>query len=104
MGVTGTEIAKDSSDIIILDNNLSSIVTAIKWGRNIYSNVRKFLQFQLTVNLVAMIFVLIGSVTLNQPPLSSVQMLWINMIMDTFGALALATEPPNDDLLQQRPY
>jgi magnesium-transporting ATPase (P-type) len=104
MGVTGTEIAKDSSDIIILDNNLSSIVTAIKWGRNIYSNVRKFLQFQLTVNLVAMIFVLIGSVTLNQPPLSSVQMLWINMIMDTFGAMALATEPPNDDLLQHKPY
>jgi magnesium-transporting ATPase (P-type) len=104
MGVTGTEIAKDSSDIIILDNTCSSIVTAIKWGRNIYSNVRKFLQFQLTVNHVAMIFVLIGSVTLNQPPLSSVQMLWINMIMDTFGALALATEPPNDDLLQQRPY
>jgi P-type Ca2+ transporter type 2B len=104
MGIAGTEVAKDSSDIIILDDNFSSIVTAIKWGRNIYTNVRKFLQFQLTVNVVAMFIVFIGSVVLRDPPLTSVQMLWVNLIMDTCGALALATEPPAEELLQQKPY
>lgn len=72
MGIAGTEVAKDSSDIIILDDNFASIVTAIKWGRNIYTNVRKFLQFQLTVNCVAMFIVFIGSVVLRDPPLTSV--------------------------------
>lgn len=104
MGIAGTEVAKDASDIIILDDNFASIVTAIKWGRNIYQNVRKFLQFQLTVNVVAMFIVFIGSVVLRDPPLTSVQMLWVNLIMDTCGALALATEPPNDILLKQKPY
>lgn len=104
MGIAGTEVAKDSSDIIILDDNFASIVTAIKWGRNIYTNVRKFLQFQLTVNVVAMFIVFIGSVVLRDPPLTSVQMLWVNLIMDTCGALALATEPPSDSLLQEKPY
>ena len=104
MGIAGTEVAKDSSDIIILDDNFASIVTAIKWGRNIYTNVRKFLQFQLTVNVVAMFIVFVGSVVLRDPPLTSVQMLWVNLIMDTCGALALATEPPSDDLLNQPPY
>jgi len=99
MGIAGTEVAKDSSDIIILDDNFASIVTAIKWGRYIYTNVRKFLQFQLTVNVVAMFIVFIGSVVLRDPPLTSVQMLWVNLIMDTCGALALATEPPSDELL-----
>lgn len=104
MGIAGTEVAKDSSDIIILDDNFASIITAIKWGRNIYTNVRKFLQFQLTVNVVAMFIVFIGSVVLRDPPLTSVQMLWVNLIMDTCGALALATEPPSDELLNQKPY
>jgi magnesium-transporting ATPase (P-type) len=99
MGIAGTEVAKDSSDIIILDDNFASIITAIKWGRNIYTNVRKFLQFQLTVNVVAMFIVFIGSVVLRDPPLTSVQMLWVNLIMDTCGALALATEPPSEELL-----
>ena len=104
MGIAGTEVAKDSSDIIILDDNFASIVTAIKWGRNIYTNVRKFLQFQLTVNVVAMFIVFVGSVVLRDPPLTSVQMLWVNLIMDTCGALALATEPPSDSLLNDKPY
>jgi len=104
MGIAGTEVAKDSSDIIILDDNFASIVTAIKWGRNIYTNVRKFLQFQLTVNVVAMFIVFIGSVVLSDPPLTAVQMLWVNLIMDTCGALALATEPPSEKLLEDKPH
>jgi len=72
MGIAGTEVAKDSSDIIILDDNFASLITAIKWGRNIYCNVRKFLQFQLTVNVVAMFIVFIGSVVLSDPPLTAV--------------------------------
>lgn len=104
MGIAGTEVAKDSSDIIILDDNFASIVTAIKWGRNIYCNVRKFLQFQLTVNVVAMFIVFIGSVVLSDPPLTAVQMLWVNLIMDTCGALALATEPPSEKLLKDKPH
>lgn len=99
MGITGTEVAKEASDIILLDDNFASIVTAVKWGRNIYTNVRKFLQFQLTVNVVAMFIVFLGGVVVAEPPLTSVQMLWVNLIMDTFAALALATEPPSDDLL-----
>jgi Ca2+ transporting ATPase len=104
MGITGTEVAKEASDIILLDDNFASIITAVKWGRNIYENVRKFLQFQLTVNCVAMFIVFLGGVALNDPPLTSVQMLWVNLIMDTGAALALATEPPSDDLLTRKPY
>ena len=104
MGITGTEVAKEASDIILLDDNFASIVTAVKWGRNIYTNVRKFLQFQLTVNCVAMFIVFLGGVAISDPPLTSVQMLWVNLIMDTCAALALATEPPSDDLLNHPPY
>ena len=104
MGITGTEVAKEASDIILLDDNFASILTAVKWGRNIYENVRKFLQFQLTVNVVAMFIVFLGGVAKDDPPLTSVQMLWVNLIMDTCAALALATEPPSDDLLDRKPY
>jgi P-type Ca2+ transporter type 2B len=104
MGITGTEVAKEASDIILLDDNFASIITAVKWGRNIYENVRKFLQFQLTVNVVAMFIVFLGGVSLDDPPLTSVQMLWVNLIMDTCAALALATEPPSNDLLERKPY
>lgn len=104
MGIAGTEVAKEASDIILLDDNFNSIVTAVKWGRNIYTNVRKFLQFQLTVNVVAMFIVFSGGVILGEAPLTSVQMLWVNLIMDTFAALALATEPPAANLLEQQPY
>ena len=104
MGITGTEVAKEASDIILLDDNFASIITAVKWGRNIYTNVRKFLQFQLTVNVVAMFIVFFGGVVVADPPLTAVQMLWVNLIMDTMAALALATEPPSDSLLTQKPY
>ncbi len=104
MGITGTEVAKEASDIILLDDNFASIVTAVKWGRNIYTNVRKFLQFQLTVNVVAMFIVFLGGVVVADPPLTAVQMLWVNLIMDTCAALALATEPPSEDILEHPPY
>lgn len=104
MGITGTDVAKGASDIILLDDNFSSIVVALKYGRNVYDNVRKFLQFQLTVNVVAMFIVFFGSVILKDSPLTAVQMLWVNLIMDTFAALALATEPPQDDILERQPY
>lgn len=101
---SGTNVAREASDIVLIDDNFASIITAIKWGRNIYTNVRKFLQFQLTVNCVAMFVVFMGGVVVKEPPLTSVQMLWVNLIMDTCGALALATESPSDALLIQPPY
>jgi len=104
MGITGTEVAKEASDIILLDDNFASIITAVKWGRNIYTNVRKFLQFQLTVNVVAMFIVFMGGVVVADPPLTAVQMLWVNLIMDTCAALALATEPPAETILDDPPY
>lgn len=104
MGITGTDVAKGASDIILLDDNFTSIVVALRYGRNVYDNVRKFLQFQLTVNVVAMFIVFFGSVILKDSPLNAVQMLWVNLIMDTFAALALATEPPADDILLRQPY
>ena len=104
MGITGTEVAKDAAGIILLDDNFASIVTAIKWGRNIIECIRKFLQFQLTVNAVALFIAFIGSVVVKESPLNPIQMLWVNLIMDTFASLALATEPPSEDLLLRKPY
>ena len=101
--IDGTDISKDASDIVILDNNFSSIVTAIIYGRSIYENIRKFLQFQLTVNFCACFLVFICSCIGNETPLTSIQMLWVNLIMDSLGSLALATEPPYDDLLHRYP-
>ena len=99
----GTDIAKEASDIIILDNNFSSIVIAIIYGRSIYENIRKFLQFQLTVNFAACILVFLCSCIGNETPLNSIQMLWVNLIMDSLGSLALATEPPYNELLNRKP-
>jgi len=104
MGLGGTQVAKDASDIVILDDNFSSIVKAVMWGRAVYDNIRKFLQFQLTVNVVALLLVFIAAVTQHNPPLSPVQLLWVNLIMDTMGALALGTEAPSIELLNRRPY
>ena len=104
MGITGTDVAQGASDIVLLDDNFSSIVVALKYGRNVYDNVRKFLQFQLSVNVVAMFIVFFGSVILKDSPLNAVQMLWVNLIMDTLGALALATEPPQESVLTRKPY
>jgi P-type Ca2+ transporter type 2B len=94
MGITGTEKAIDAADIKLLDDNFCSIKTAVLYGRNIYDNVRKFLQFQLTVNVVALFIVFFGSIIFEETPLNAVQMLWVNLIMDTLASLALATEPP----------
>jgi Ca2+-transporting ATPase len=104
MGVTGTEVAKEASDIIIMDDNFSSIVKSVLWGRSVYENVRKFLQFQVTINFVALAVTFIGSITDQGFPLTAVQLLWLNLIMDTFAALALATEPPSDDLMTRKPH
>jgi hypothetical protein len=81
MGITGTEVAKDAADIILLDDNFSSIVTAIKWGRNILESIRKFLQFQLTVNAVVLGLAFLGAVFTKETPLNPIQMLWVNLIM-----------------------
>ena len=99
----GTDIAKQASDIVIIDNNFSSIITAIIYGRNIYDNIRKFLQFQLTVNFCACLIVFICACIGNETPLTPIQMLWVNLIMDSLGSLALATEPPYDELLKRTP-
>ncbi len=97
MGIAGTQIAKRASDIVIMDDNFSSIVRALIWGRNIYDSIRKFLQFQLTVNIVACLLSIISVALIRQPILTTVQMLWVNLIMDSLASLALATEPPNDE-------
>lgn len=104
MNLAGTEVAKEASDILMVDDNFACIVTAVKWGRNIYDNIRKFVQFQLTVNIVALFITFSGAVIFEEAPLTAVQMLWVNLIMDSFAALALATEPPSEELLYRRPY
>lgn len=103
MGITGTEVAINSADIKLLDDNFCSIKTAVTYGRNIYDNVKKFLQFQLTVNVVAMFIVFSGSILFEETPLNAVQMLWVNLIMDTLASLALATEPPHPEILLRKP-
>ncbi|XP_057422035.1 calcium-transporting ATPase 2, plasma membrane-type-like [Lotus japonicus] len=103
MGIAGTEVAKESADVIILDDNFSTIVTVAKWGRSVYINIQKFVQFQLTVNVVALLVNFSSAVLTGSAPLTAVQLLWVNMIMDTLGALALATEPPTDDLMKRAP-
>jgi len=104
MGISGTDVAKEASDIILLDDNFASIVKAVMWGRNVYDSIRKFLQFQLTANIVAVSIAFIGAVSKGFTPLSAVQLLWVNLIMDTFAALALATEAPTTDLLKRPPH
>ncbi|XP_062842721.1 plasma membrane calcium-transporting ATPase 2 isoform X8 [Trichomycterus rosablanca] len=104
MGIAGTDVAKEASDIILTDDNFSSIVKAVMWGRNVYDSISKFLQFQLTVNVVAVIVAFTGACITQDSPLKAVQMLWVNLIMDTFASLALATEPPTESLLMRRPY
>ncbi|XP_020031701.1 plasma membrane calcium-transporting ATPase 4 isoform X1 [Castor canadensis] len=104
MGIAGTDVAKEASDIILTDDNFTSIVKAVMWGRNVYDSISKFLQFQLTVNVVAVIVAFTGACITQDSPLKAVQMLWVNLIMDTFASLALATEPPTDSLLKRRPY
>ena len=104
MGKTGTDVARDAADIIILDDNFNSIVHAIKWGRNIFDNIRKFLQFQLSVNFSAVLLVFVSSCIGSESPITAIQMLWINLIMDSLGSLALSTEDPSDELLYREPH
>ncbi|KAG8137955.1 putative Calcium-transporting ATPase protein [Naja naja] len=104
MGIAGTDVAKEASDIILTDDNFSSIVKAVMWGRNVYDSISKFLQFQLTVNVVAVIVAFTGACITQDSPLKAVQMLWVNLIMDTLASLALATEPPTESLLLRKPY
>ena len=121
-GIAGTDVAKEASDIILTDDNFSSIVKAVMWGRNVYDSIAKFLQFQLTVNVVAVIVAFTGACAIKDSPLKvssisiqyqlfvynfqfkAVQMLWVNLIMDTLASLALATEMPTPELLLRRPY
>uniref|UniRef100_A0A4W5L8Y0 Calcium-transporting ATPase n=1 Tax=Hucho hucho TaxID=62062 RepID=A0A4W5L8Y0_9TELE len=104
MGIAGTDVAKEASDIILTDDNFTSIVRAVMWGRNVYDSISKFLQFQLTVNVVAVIVAFTGACITQDSPLKAVQMLWVNLIMDTLASLALATEPPTESLLLRKPY
>ena len=103
MGLTGTQIAKDAADIILLDDNFASIVTAAKWGRNIYASIQKFLQFQLTVNMSAVVTALTGAFAYQTSPLAAIQLLWVNLLMDSLASIALASEPPVDALLKKPP-
>ncbi|KAA3449434.1 Autoinhibited Ca2+-ATPase 11 isoform 1 [Gossypium australe] len=103
MGIAGTEVAKENADVIVMDDNFATIVNVAKWGRAVYINIQKFVQFQLTVNVVALIINFVSACISGSAPLTAVQLLWVNMIMDTLGALALATEPPNDALMKRPP-
>lgn len=95
---TGCDVAKDNSDLVILDNDFYSIQRSIKWGRAIYDNVRKFIQFQLTVNIVLVTVTFLGGATLGHTPLNVIQMIWTNLIMDILAAIALGTETYKKDV------
>ncbi len=99
----GTSVAKEAGDIIIMDNSFSSIAKAVMWGRSLYLNIQRFVLFQLTINVVACLIVVIGAFTGTQSPLSVTQMLWVNLIMDTFAALALASLPPTPEVMNRPP-
>ena len=99
----GTSVAKEASDITILDNSFGSITRAVMWGRSLYQNIQRFILFQLTINVVACLIVLIGAFLGTESPLTVTQMLWVNLIMDTFAALALASLPPNEKVMLNKP-
>jgi len=99
----GTSVAKEASDITILDNSFASITRAVMWGRSLYQNIQRFILFQLTINVAACVIVLIGAFIGTESPLTVTQMLWVNLIMDTFAALALASLPPNDKVMFDKP-
>lgn len=105
MGIAGTEVAKEASSIILMDDNFTSIVKALKWGRAVNDAVKRFLQFQLTVNVTAVVLTFVTAVSSDseESVLTAVQLLWVNLIMDTLAALALATDPPQDSILDRKP-
>ena len=100
---SGTSVAKEASDVTIIDDSFSSISTAVMWGRSLYQNIQRFIIFQLTINVTAMIIVFVGSIFGHELPLTVTQMLWVNLIMDTFAAGALASLPPNTNVMRQKP-
>ena len=99
----GTSVAKEASDITIIDNSFGSICRAVMWGRSLYQNIQRFLLFQLTVNVAACLIVLVGAFMGTESPLTVTQMLWVNLIMDTFGAMALASLPPSQAVMKDKP-
>ena len=99
----GTSVAKEASDITIIDNSFSSITKAVMWGRSLYQNIQRFILFQMTVNVVACLIVLVGAFGDTQSPLTVTQMLWVNLIMDTFAAMALASLSPSEKVMQDKP-
>lgn len=100
---SGTAVAKEASDITLLDDSFNSIASAVMWGRSVYQNIQRFILFQLTINVAALIIVLLGSIFGHELPLTVTQMLWVNLIMDTFAAGALASLPPNDRVMEHKP-
>ena len=99
----GTSVAKEASDITLLDDSFRSIVTAVMWGRSLYKNIQRFVMFQLTINFTALLVVLIGAFSGTALPLTVTQMLWVNIIMDTFAALALASLPADPKVMNEKP-
>lgn len=99
----GTSVAKEASDITILDNSFSSITRAVMWGRSLYQNIQRFILFQMTINVAACIIVLIGAFLGTESPITVTQMLWVNLIMDTFAAMALASLPPTERVMRNKP-
>lgn len=99
----GTTVAKEASDITILDNSFHSIIRAVMWGRSLYHNIQRFILFQMTINVAACLIVLLGALLGTESPLTVTQMLWVNLIMDTFAALALASLPPDRKVMQEKP-
>ncbi len=105
MGIRGTDLARQASDIILLDDNFMSIVAAVYWGRNIFDSIRKFLQFQMAVNISAVFCTLLGAAIIRQAIFTPLQLLWINLIMDSLASLALATEKPQpEELMARKPH
>ncbi|KAM3755083.1 hypothetical protein ACB098_02G013100 [Castanea mollissima] len=103
MGIQGTEVAKEKSDIVILDSEFASVATVLRWGRCVYNNIQKFIQFRLTVDVAALVINFVAAVSTGKVSLTTVQLLWVNLIMDTLGALALTTEKPTEELMTKPP-
>ena len=100
---SGTSVAKDASDITLLDDSFASIATAVMWGRSLYRNIQRFVLFQLTINFVAILICFVGAIFGTDMPLTVVQILWVNIIMDTFAAMAMASLPPSAEVMEDRP-
>lgn len=100
---SGVSVAKDAADMILTTDNFESCMMAVIWGRNIYQNVRKFIQFQVTCNLTALVVTFVGALIDGKPPISVVQLLWLNLVMDTFAAIALGSERPHPSIIRSPP-